>query len=158
MGTTTAQAISDPGTNFKELLQYQYASLASQRNASAIDFLPILRQFSLGERQEIENFLQNPVAKQVLIHDEFLKVVMIRWAPYEECNLHGHASRGCAFKVLHGAVEEKRYSTDHREELLSKSTYYTGHIAYIDDMMGLHTVRNPRPEPAITLHMYTPGM
>ena len=126
--------------------------------ASAIHFLPLLRQFTLSDRREIENFLRVPEAKHVLVKNEMLKVVLIRWAPFEQCHLHGHAIGGCAFKVLCGQVEEERYSTENRQELLSKSAYYAGHIAYIDDIMGLHTVRNPRQEPAITLHAYTPGM
>jgi len=124
---------------------------------SAIQFLPALRSFSIDNRDEIKNFIDNPETNHVLVQNDLIKIVLIRWNPGDECNIHGHAERGCVFKVLEGKIVEKRFSADDEQKQLAQGTYEKDNIAYIDDLMGLHCVGNPFSEPAVTLHMYTPG-
>ena len=124
---------------------------------SAIQFLPILRSFTINDKTEIEDFIKNPQTNHVIVQNDLIKIVLIRWEPGDECNIHGHAERGCVFKVLEGKIVEKRFSTDNDQKQLAQGTYEKDNIAYIDDLMGLHCVGNPFSEPAITLHMYTPG-
>ena len=124
---------------------------------SAVQFLPALRQFSLTDHVEINNFLKNPETNHVLVQNDQIKIVLIRWQPGAESSIHGHAVGGCVFKVLHGKIVEKRYSADEQQRLLAEGTYQKDNIAYIDDIMGFHSVGNPYSSPAISLHMYTPG-
>ena len=124
---------------------------------SAIQFLPVLRQFTFTDSKEINNFLKNPETNHVLVQNDQIKIVLIRWQPGAESSIHGHAVGGCVFKVLYGKIVEKRYSVDGQQKLLAESTYQKDNIAYIDDTMGLHSVGNPFSTPAISLHMYTPG-
>lgn len=124
---------------------------------SALQFLPALRSFTIDNINEIKNFINNPETNHVLVQNDLIKIVLIRWNPGDECNIHGHADRGCVFKVLEGKIVEKRFSADHEQKQLAQGTYEKDNIAYIDDLMGLHKVGNPFSEPAITLHMYTPG-
>jgi len=124
---------------------------------SAIQFLPALRLFEINDNSEIKNFINNPETNHVIVQNDLIKIVLIRWEPGDECNIHGHAERGCVFKVLEGKIVEKRFSTDNDQKQLAQGTYEKDNIAYIDDLMGLHCVGNPFSEPAITLHMYTPG-
>jgi cysteine dioxygenase len=86
-----------------------------------------------------------------------LKVVLIKWSGHESSNLHGHKKGGCIFKVLHGKVKEERYPNLTHKKLLSKCTYHPGNVAYIDDRMGLHIVKNPSAKVAMSIHLYTPG-
>ena len=124
---------------------------------SAIQFLPALRSFTVDNEVEIKNFINNPETNHVLVQNDLIKIVLIRWNPGDECNIHGHAERGCVFKVLEGKIVEKRFSADDEQRQLAQGTYEKDNIAYIDDIMGLHCVGNPFSKPAITLHMYTPG-
>jgi hypothetical protein len=124
---------------------------------SAIQFLPALRQFTITDRTEIENFIKNPETNHVLVQNDQIKIVLIRWQPGDESKIHGHADGGCVFKVLHGKIVEKRFSSGRTQRLLAEGTYQKDNIAYIDDIIGLHSVGNPYSSPAITLHMYTPG-
>jgi predicted metal-dependent enzyme (double-stranded beta helix superfamily) len=124
---------------------------------SAIQFLPALRTFTIENKTEIKNFISNPETNHVIVQNDLIKIVLIRWEPGFECNIHGHAEKGCVFKVLKGKVVEKRFSADNTKRVLAQGTYKKDTIAYIDDLMGLHCVGNPFTEPAITLHMYTPG-
>ena len=71
--------------------------------------------------------------------------------------MHGHAQGGCVFKVLKGSVQEKRYTPDAEQKLLATSRFEEQAMAYIDDEMAYHAVGNPFDEPAISLHVYTPG-
>ncbi len=124
---------------------------------SALQFLPALREFRINDQEEIKNFIDNPETNHVLVQNDLIKIVLIRWNPGDECNIHGHAERGCVFKVLEGKIVEKRFSADDEQRQLAEGTYEKNNIAYIDDLMGLHCVGNPFSKPAITLHMYTPG-
>ena len=124
---------------------------------SAIQFLPALRAFTLTDEKEIKSFINNPETNHVIVQNDLIKIVLIRWNPGDECNIHGHAERGCVFKVLQGKIVEKRFSADDEQRQLAQGTYEKDSIAYIDDLMGFHCVGNPFTEPAITLHMYTPG-
>lgn len=124
---------------------------------TALQFMPALCAYKLTDQEEIDNFLNNPETNHVIVQNDLIKIVLIRWDPGAECNIHGHSEGGCVLKVLKGKIVEKRYSADSEKKLLSEGTYYEDNIAYIDDLMGLHSVANPFEEPAISLHMYTPG-
>lgn len=125
---------------------------------SAIQFVPVLKAFQSIEEQQIQRFINNPETNHVLIQNDLLKVVLIHWKPGKISSIHGHPSGGCVFKVLKGQLEELRYTTDASPQLLSSSTLLAGSMAYIDDKMGYHAVGNPFNSPAISLHVYTPGI
>ncbi len=129
----------------------------AQESFSALQFLDALVQHSFHDPADIRRILRHPDPSHVLIHNDFLKVILIRWQPGQASNLHGHAIGGCVFKVLHGTVEECRYAANAPDKLLARNTYFAGNMAYIDDRMGLHVVRNAGDEPAVTMHLYTPG-
>jgi predicted metal-dependent enzyme (double-stranded beta helix superfamily) len=91
------------------------------------------------------------------MNNDLLKVVLIHWKPGKVSNIHGHPSGGCVFKMLHGKVEELRYSTGEDQKIISSNGYRKGSIAYIDDRLGYHAVGNPFGSSAVSLHAYTPG-
>jgi len=125
---------------------------------TAMQFIPVLKKLISINPLEKERFLKNTETNHVLIQNEWLKVVLIHWKPGKYSAIHGHPAGGCVFKVLHGAVEEKRYTTDANPELVATSRYEKGSMAYIDDQMAYHAVGNPYNNSAISLHVYTPGL
>lgn len=129
-----------------------------QRPHSALQFIPVLKAFQGLDREAEERFLQNPKTNHVLIKNELLKVVLIHWTPNKISSVHGHAEGGCLFKVLQGRLMERRYSPDTSQQLLAVSNFQAGSMAYIDDEMAYHDVGNPYNAPAISLHVYTPGI
>ena len=143
--------------NFEQLY-HSYLEIESEAGKllPAIHFLPALRDFSLTNK-DIASLLNNPEPKHILVQNDQVKIILIRWQPGELSDIHGHAIGGGLIKVLHGEIKENRYTADSQQRLLSKSTYFTNHIAYIDDVMGLHSVENSQDSPALTLHIYTPG-
>jgi hypothetical protein len=125
---------------------------------NALQFIPVLRGIRSMDPMQLERFMENPETNHVLIQNELLKVVLIHWKPGKSSNVHGHPSGGCVFKVLHGQIEEKRFTPDPKTELLAVSTYERGGMGYIDDQMAYHAVGNPFDSSAISLHVYTPGI
>ena len=73
---------------------------------TAIQFLPALRAFTLNDQEEIDNFLNNPETNHVIVRNDLIKIVLIRWDPGAECNIHGHSDGGCVLKVLKGKIME----------------------------------------------------
>ncbi|WP_258104545.1 cysteine dioxygenase family protein [Marinoscillum sp. MHG1-6] len=125
---------------------------------SALQFLLVLQ--SVQDKIHpgmLHKFLSNPERNHVLIENELMKVVLIRWEKGFIGNIHGHPKGGCVFKVLRGSLEEMRYTKEESPKLLSVSVYQKDAMTYIDDRIGLHAVGNPFDEPAISLHVYTPG-
>ena len=123
----------------------------------ATQFLPILDSIQLTS-VEINQFLQNPVKKNVLVQNDLIKIVLIHWPSNAFAPIHGHPIGGCVFKVLAGSFMETRYSSNEDRKPLSKSKFMKGAMAYIDDTMALHAIENPFKKPAVSLHIYTPGI
>lgn len=124
---------------------------------SALQFIPVLKELNFNSPWMARKFFENPKTNHVLVRNDLLKVVLIHWKPGKQSSVHGHAQGGCVFKVLHGKLQEKRFSPDPAQELLAVSTFKKESMAYIDDDMAYHAVGNPFDKPAISLHVYTPG-
>ncbi|TNE47018.1 MAG: hypothetical protein EP344_19855 [Bacteroidetes bacterium] len=136
-----------------------YTALATAgTSASAIQFISILKNLRNPDPAAMRRFMKNPQSRYVLVQNDLLKVVLIRWAPGEYSGVHGHAKGGCVFKVLQGRVEEKRYEPGTKTRPLAVSRFTKGGMAYIDDEMAYHDVGNPYDAMAISLHAYTPGI
>lgn len=123
----------------------------------ATQFLEVLNQVQLTPK-EVKLILNHPSKRHVLVENELIKIVLIHWTTNACAPVHGHPEGGCAFKVLSGSLVEKRYSPDNKLTLLANCKYRKGATAYLDDSMAFHSVENPFQKPAISLHVYTPGI
>lgn len=139
---------------FIELYDTFYTNTAPY---SGMQFVPALKNLASLNSFEIQKFLNNAETNHVLIHNELFKVVLIHWKPGKYSDIHGHAEGGCVFKVLHGRIEEKRFTPDNTSQLLEVNPLQKDDMAYIDDQMAYHAVGNPFDSSAISLHVYTPG-
>lgn len=124
---------------------------------SALQFLPVMQQVRALDPEQLKRFVKNRETRHVLVDNTLMKVVLIHWKPGKVSSVHGHPAGGCVFKVLHGKLEELRYSTDQKQRILASNGYKAGSIAYIDDRLGYHAVGNPFGTSAVSLHVYTPG-
>ena len=122
----------------------------------AVQFLDVLKNFELT-KQEINQLVKHNSKKHVLIENQLLKVVLILWESNDTTSIHGHHAAGCVFKVLKGNLVETRYSPDSLLTPLATSKLTAGALAYIDDSMAYHAVKNSSKRIAISLHVYTPG-
>ncbi len=125
---------------------------------TALQFMPVLNELGALDPHGLDAFLNNPKPSAVLVRHPLLKVVLIHWQPGRFSSVHGHHGAGGVIKVLKGTLTEKRYTADEWQQFLGVSTLHPGSITYIDDQMGYHAVGNQYAEPAVSLHVYTPGM
>jgi hypothetical protein len=122
--------------------------------SSALQFIPVLQNIHALEQVEIRRFIKNPETRQVLISNDLFEVVLIHWKPGKVSEIHGHARGGCLFKLLHGKLDEIRYTPEESPKLLATTSYLNGSLAYIDDQIAYHQVGNPYGSSAISLHVY----
>lgn len=90
-------------------------------------------------------------------------LLVLVWTPGQGSAIHDHARAHCMVKVLQGTIEETLYKPPPPGaagsgplEVARVSTYGRDEVSYISDSVGLHRMRNPGAEPAVTLHLYTP--
>jgi len=123
----------------------------------ATQFLEVLKKVELTPA-EVQQILHHTDKRHVLVQNELIKIVLIQWTTDDFAPIHGHPAGGCVLKVLKGKIVEKRYTPDHDQKMVGESKLHTGAMAYIDDTMAYHAVLNPFKRPAISLHVYTPGV
>ena len=104
-----------------------------------------------------KRFINGQQQSYVLVQNELIKVILIRWKPGEFSKVHGHPNGGGVFKVLQGRLEEKRYAPGTTTRPLAISRFKKGSMAYIDDDIAYHAVGNPFDTTAISFHAYTAG-
>lgn len=94
----------------------------------------------------------------VLLQNACARLTLIRWEPHFRSPKHGHPDRGCLLKVLSGTLLETRYDPVDPECVIEKYHLFKGGMAFIHDALAYHVVENPSPLPAVSLHLYSPGI
>jgi len=107
-------------------------------------------------RQPDTNYTRNLVTK-IQQHSNLLVLV---WEPGKASKIHSHPGTHCFMKVLQGQLQEHLYEPQMIEEgenILKRSTTLPkDSVAYINDSIGLHRMKNPTMDLAISLHLYVP--
>lgn len=151
-------ALRVPGIRSRSLEDISYhlmvKAMTAPPNSTALIFLPIMERTAAFGAEQWAHVARNHAGREVLVDNDHLKVVLIRWEPGVLSAIHGHPQGGGVIKVLQGAIAEARYRTVESSEPFSEHIYRPQSTSYIDDSMGLHTVSNPFAEPAVTLHAY----
>lgn len=119
-----------------------------------LHFVPVLKELKVLNLEQVRKFVRNPESRQVLASNEYFDLVLNHWKPGRASDIHGHPGEGCLFVLLHGKLEELRYTPDRSSKLMSMNSLRTGDMAYIDDRIAHHQVGNPYGSPAISLHVY----
>ena len=132
----------------------QVKAMTLRKNATAHEFQPILVRAASVSSSEWALLATETGGRKVLVDNEFLKVVLIRWEPGAECARHYHPSGGGMIMVLEGAVRESRFINDTIAAPYEIRTLERHAMSYIDDQLGAHVVANPQENAAITLHAY----
>ena len=93
-----------------------------------------------------------------LLQNDCARLTLIRWDPFFRSSKHGHPDRGCLLKVLSGALIERRYDPLEPQKVIGKYHLFKGGMAFIHDALAYHLVENASPIPAVSLHLYSPGI
>lgn len=132
----------------------QVKAMTLRNNATAREFQPILARATSVSSSEWDFLANESGGRKVLVDNEFLKVVLIRWEPGVECPRHYHPNGGGMIMVLDGAIRESRYLNGTIAAPYEVRTLERHAMSYIDDQLGAHVVANPQENAAITLHAY----
>lgn len=81
---------------------------------------------------------------------------LLTWLPGQSTELHDHGGASGAFLVVSGRVTEDVVTRGRRARLLAQ-TYDTSQVRSFG-RHHIHRVHNAGDEPAVTLHVYTPGL
>lgn len=129
-------------------------AMALPAKATAHAFRPILEQAARVSPNEWASLAREGDGRRVLVDNEYLKVVLIRWEPGAASDRHYHPKGGGMITVLEGAIQETRYLNDRAAEPYETRTLARHTMSYIDDTLGAHVVANPHEKSATTLHAY----
>jgi Cysteine dioxygenase type I len=133
-------------------LQVQAMTLRPRATARA--FQAILQRVTSVPSNEWAFLTTGGSERKVLVDNEFLKVVLIRWEPGAESARHYHPIGGGMMMVLEGAVRESRFMNESITVPYEIRVLDRYAMSYIDDQLGPHVVANRQENAAITLHAY----
>ncbi|OLT17445.1 cysteine dioxygenase [Pseudonocardia sp. CNS-139] len=90
---------------------------------------------------------------RLLRSDDYVDVWLISWATEQTAELHDHAGSLGALTVVSGSLVEQRWAGDglrSRRVVAGRGLGFPlGHV---------HDVGNPAPEPAVSVHAYSPPL
>ncbi len=114
----------------------------------------VLEKYDGDDWQQFANLDKNFHCKTVVAMTDCFDVYVIGWNKGQASQIHDHAEKGCVMKVLKGKLIEERYSK--KLEFVSKKKLKKGHIGYISNQYGYHSIKNNSNQPAFSLHVYSP--
>ena len=91
--------------------------------------------------------------KRLIFKNDFFDIYVITWKPRAHIDYHDHSENGCIFKILHGSLEETKKKYEKITEPIEckeKTTYY------IDNDIGLHSIKNNSDMFTYSIHVYSP--
>lgn len=132
----------------------QVKAMTLRHAATAREFQPILERAVSVSADAWSILATESGGRKVLVDNEYLKVVLIRWEPGFECPRHYHPNGGGMIMVLEGAIRESRFLNAVIARPYEERTLERHAMSYIDDHLGAHTVANTQANAAITLHAY----
>jgi len=85
------------------------------------------------------------------------QVWLLSWLPDQGTPLHDHGTSAGAFAVVRGGLNERVVAVGRDGTHESQLELTAGRIRHFGPHY-VHQVTNVRPEPAISVHVYTPGL
>jgi len=120
------------------------------------DVLYLASQFTACEGEDWKEYINGPGNVPIFQNDHF-RLVLIYWDGFAQSQKHGHPEGGCLLKVLSGSLLETRFDPFDPQLVSGRHHFSRGDVSYIHDALAYHIVENPCPEPAVSLHLYSPG-
>ena len=113
------------------------------------DCIELLNIYDSKDYISYVNKNENKYNRKVVSSNNQIELVIITWCRGQSSGFHGHPGE-CIFKVLENSIHEKVMNGDIQIE----STYKTGNVGYIDNLIGTHNMTALND--AVTLHIYSP--
>lgn len=155
--------------SFQNLVQDLTTTLKDapkQKTANVREVLNLLRFYESMENKEnqwnkfaIRDKSVNYTRNMVTDIGNHSKLLVLVWEPGKQSTIHDHPNTHCFMKILKGQLQEKLYDpkTTADDKILKRTTTLPNNgVAYITDDIGLHQIKNPTADVAISLHLYVP--
>lgn len=156
----TAEAaiwLENQNTTMKTLRQLIRALETQTPGNKEKDVLYLLSRFNACGGEDWREYVTGP-GNTPLFQNEHFRLVLIYWEGYARSKKHGHPEGGCLLKVLSGRLTEARFDPFEPQRMVGEFHFSRGEVSYIHDALAYHIVENPVAEPAVSLHIYSPGI
>ena len=125
---------------------------------NVLELQPLLKKYSGKDWAKHLNIKNKKPENTVLLQNEQVKIVLIYWDAHKKSKKHGHPEGGGLMKLMSGNLIETRFDPESPDTVIGKHHYSAENMAYIHDRLAYHIVENPSDEPAVSLHIYSPGI
>lgn len=85
------------------------------------------------------------------------ELILLCWEPGQETPIHDHGGEECWVYMLQGHLGETRYRLSDNNEaatVVQQSELEEGQFSYMNDNMGLHSLKNLSNGRSMSLHLY----
>ncbi len=143
--------------NLQHLIDSISRQVESKGIVNVLELKHLFKGYSGDDWKGISN-LDKKTGSAILIQNDQVKLSLIFWDSFQKSKKHGHPQGGGLMKVLAGNLTETRFDPEYPNQVIGTYRYGAGDIAYIHDRLAFHTVENASIIPAVSLHVYSPGI
>jgi hypothetical protein len=135
------------------------AGLAAALAAAASSWLDLVAYRSSSRWTHLLPTADGAAVLDPSLHDELgsAQIWLLSWLPDQGTPLHDHGTSAGAFAVVRGTLSERVVGAGRDGLSESQLDLTAGRIRHFGPHY-VHEVTNLRPEPAVSVHVYTPGL
>ena len=123
-----------------------------------INLKKYLQEYDQNNNNDYDDYKKYIIQDKLKYHreriyiDDNIEIFIITWLKNQCAKIHNHSKNGCFLKILQGNLEEIIYSNDLK--IIKENKLKQGDISYMNDEIGLHSVRNTNDEICVIIHVY----
>ena len=160
-GSAVSRPISRPTSGPTDAVTRQTgaAGLAAALAAAAPSWLDLVEYRSHSRWTHLLPAGDAAAALDPALHDELgaAQVWLLSWLPGQGTPLHDHGTSAGAFAVVRGTLSERVVAAGRNEVRESADRLTAGRVRHFGPHY-VHQVTNDDDEPAVSVHVYTPGL
>ncbi|MFM8270480.1 MAG: cysteine dioxygenase [Pseudomonadota bacterium] len=142
-----------------DFLDFLTALRAKDFKSDKVDLFLKTRSFLEDTFLPFIHFRDDTYGRNLVYRNEFFELAVLTWLPGHRTPIHDHANQRCWMMVESGELVFKNYESPTSDSsklraLGPAETIKSGNQVYIDDGLGIHSITNASPKPAVSLHLY----
>ena len=122
------------------------------------NFPKVLDQVEIpkSEFEEYAFWSEDRYTRNCIARTDRFELMLLCWNSHQTTPIHCHGGQKCWVYQVDQSLTEVRFDYNEDQELVQveKHEVYPGDMAYMDDSMGFHSLRNKSEKKAMTLHLY----
>lgn len=144
--------------NLNQLIKAVKTKVNAEGIESAQELRSLVSQYEGNDWNDYLSNESNAPKTQILLKEEQVRMILVYWNGFQKTQKHGHPEGGGLLKVLTGTLKETRFDPYDTNQIIGTNHFFKGAVSYIHDAEAYHIVENPIPYPAVSLHIYIPGI